>query len=47
MRGWAKWAQGSGRCKLPVMEQTNHGNERYSIGNTVTCIAVAWYGDRW
>lgn len=31
---------------LPVMEWINHGNKRYSTGNTVNDTVIATYGDR-
>ena len=46
-RGWTKWVKGSGRYRLSVMEYISHRDERYSIGNTVNCIVIALYDDRW
>ena len=42
--GWAKWIKGSGRY-IPATESVSHRDERYSIGNTVSDIAIALYGD--
>ena len=45
--GWAKWVKGSGRYRLPVIEQRSHGNKSYSIGNTINGIVIMLYGDEW
>ena len=46
-RSWAKWVKGSGRYRLPVMEQISHRNKRHSISNIVNDTAIVLYGDRW
>ena len=44
---WAKWVKESGRYRLPVMEQTSHGNKRHRIGIIADDIVTVLYGDRW
>ena len=39
--------EGEWKYKLPVMGMISHQNKRHSIGNMVSDIAIALYGDRW
>lgn len=42
--GQAEWVEGSGRPRLPVMEQMSHRDERFSVGsNQWCCNNVIWW----
>ena len=35
------------RYRLPVAKYMSHGDERYSLGNTVNDKVISLYDDRW
>ena len=47
LEGWVKWAKGSGRYRLPVVELISHENKGHRIGNMASDIIIILYGDRW
>lgn len=39
--------KGDRRYRLPLTERQSHGDEWYSIRNTVRSTGIELYGDRW
>ena len=40
IEGWAKWAKGNGRDRLPVTEWISQWNKRHSIENMVNDTVI-------